>query len=232
MKNKSIRFVSSDSFAESAIDPPIPASKTLPDWWLKMPSSTDQSCPMREKRNETIKSCMPVLDALSAGYTQRLWTDIYIKDDGKSYRYAIAPEPMIMRQYSHDHRFPVPEDYYNIECAWQMPYIPQTPPGSSCLITHPVNRIDLPFFTMSGIIDTDADLFVRWGQLPFYIRKGFTGLIPCGTPLYQIIPFERNKWKTEACAVDEDYRIKGEARINKFFVGGYKKLIRTKKVWE
>jgi hypothetical protein len=85
---------------------------------------------------------------------------------------------------------------------------------------------------MSGIIDTDSDLFVTWGQLPFFIRKGFTGIIPCGTPLYQIIPFQRDSWQTEEFIVDDRYRAKAESNLNKHFVGGYKKLYRTKKVWK
>lgn len=232
MKNKKIRFISSDEYAEITIEKPVPASQCLPDWWAKMPSTIDSSCPLRTKNEETVKACMPILDGITAGYIQRLWTDIYISDDGSAYRYSQKPEPMIMREYNHNHRFPIPDGFYSSECAWQQPYIPQTPKGTSCLITHPINRIDLPFFTMSGIIDTDKDLFVTWGQLPFFIRKGFTGIIPCGTPLYQIIPFQRDNWKTEEFIVDDRYRVKAESNLNKYFVGGYKKLYRTKKVWE
>lgn len=231
MKNKKIKFVSSDNYAEITIEKPTPASQVLPDWWTKMPSSVDSGCPVRTKNDETIKACMPILDALGAGYVQRLWTDIHISDEGATYIYSQKPAPMIMREYKHNNRFPVPDGFYPSECAWQQPYIPQTSKGTSCLITHPMNRIDLPFFTMSGIIDTDSDLFVTWGQLPFFIRKGFTGIIPCGTPLYQIIPFQRDNWETEQWVADDRYRMKCEANLNKHFVGGYKKLYRKPKYW-
>lgn len=234
MRNKKnrIKFLSSDDFADAAVSRPSPSVSSSPAWLKEMPTSVQpKECPFKEKRDETIKSCLPFLDAVNAGYTQTLWTDIYIKDDGSSYRHATGPEPMIYRSYEHEHRIPIPDFYYQHEYAWLMPYLPQTTAGTSCLITHPLNRMDLPFYTLSGIVDTDDDLFVRYGRLPFYIRKGFEGLIPAGTPLFQIIPFLREKWETDLSDIDEKERVRREVKIQKHFVGGYKKLYRKPKYW-
>jgi hypothetical protein len=35
------------------------------------------------------------------------------------------------------------------------------------------------------------------GAIPFYIRKGFEGLIPQGTPIIQLIPFLQESWKSK-----------------------------------
>ena len=230
-KNK-INFLSSDDFVNAAVSRPAPSVSSSPSWLKEMPTNVQpKECPFKEKRDETIKSCLPFLDAISAGYTQTLWTDIYIRDSGSSYRHATGPEPMIYRNYEHEHRIPIPDFYYQQEYAWLMPYLPQTTIGTSCLITHPLNRMDLPFYTLSGIIDTDDDLFVRYGRLPFYIRKGFEGLIPAGTPLFQIIPFLRTKWETDLSDIDEKERLRREVKVQKHFVGGYKKLYRKPKYW-
>jgi hypothetical protein len=68
----------------------------------------------------------------------------------------------------------------------------KTPKGYSSVFTHPINRPDLPFYTLGGVIDTD-----KWGEAgshPFLLKKGWEGIIPAGTPIIQIIPFKREGW--------------------------------------
>ena len=77
-----------------------------------------------------------------------------------------------------------------------VPWIPKLPDGYSLLITHPHNRLDLPFTTLSGIIDADKFHHVGFGQYPFYIDHNFEGVIPLGTPMFQMIPFKRDEWKS------------------------------------
>ena len=60
------------------------------------------------------------------------------------------------------------------------------------MFTHPHNRFDLPFYTISGIVDTDKYPFSV--QFPFFIKENFTGIIKAGTPVAQITFFKRNKW--------------------------------------
>jgi hypothetical protein len=45
---------------------------------------------------------------------------------------------------------------------------------------------------MSGIIDSDK-IAVN-GNVPFFIKEDFYGVIPAGTPYIHIIPMKRNKW--------------------------------------
>jgi hypothetical protein len=60
---------------------------------------------------------------------------------------------------------------------------------------HPVNRYDLPFITLTGVVD--SDIAMSPGNLPFFIKKDFEGIIPKGTPIVQIFPFKRDDWKSQ-----------------------------------
>lgn len=229
---KKIWFNSSDDTAELIVEKPVMAKTCIPEWFKSMPSTVRKpGGPFRGREDETVKSCMPFLDSLTAGYIQKTWTDIYIDEGGMSYRYSLGPEPLTVREFDHKHTFPIPDDYVQLEYIWRFPYLPQSDRGSSCLIVHPLNRLDLPFYTLSGIIDTDDDFFVRWGSLPFYIKKGFSGLIPAGTPMFQIIPFMREEWKMIDSTILENERQLRESKIGRTFTGAYKKIYRKPKVW-
>jgi hypothetical protein len=56
--------------------------------------------------------------------------------------------------------------------------------------------MELPFTTMSGVVDTDDyELPVN---LPFLIKEGFMGIVPKGTPVAQVIPIKREAWTSES----------------------------------
>jgi len=84
------------------------------------------------------------------------------------------------------------EDRFIIKfnCFWTI----ESPPGYSLLITHPVNRHDLPFTTLTGLVDCDLykDNFINF---PAHWRDlAFSGVLPKGTPLAQCIPVKREFW--------------------------------------
>ena len=70
----------------------------------------------------------------------------------------------------------------------------ELPPGYSLLVTHPVNRHDLPF--------VDADRTGRCRPLPRQFhplsralaRSRFNGVLPKGTPVAQCLPVKRDSW--------------------------------------
>jgi hypothetical protein len=95
---------------------------------------------------------------------------------------------------------------------------------------HPLNQPDLPFYSMSGIVDTDK--FHMGGAFPFFIKKGFTGVIPAGTPMYQIIPFQRKEWKSSAEEFDDKVWRKRHFATTKYFTSGYRKHFWQKKSYE
>jgi hypothetical protein len=80
--------------------------------------------------------------------------------------------------------------------AWKLNVSFVVPDGYSMLIMHPLNRHDLPFTTISGVID-GGFVSPPSGQVPFFIKKNFEGVIKQGTPIIQIIPFLQQNWDSE-----------------------------------
>jgi hypothetical protein len=68
----------------------------------------------------------------------------------------------------------------------------QPPKGYGALLTHPINRYDLPFSTTSGYVDFDE--YPLPGNVSFHVKDNFEGVIPAGTPLMSIIPIKREAW--------------------------------------
>jgi hypothetical protein len=40
----------------------------------------------------------------------------------------------------------------------------------------------------------DSDQYSTSGNIPFFIKEDFSGVIPAGTPFAQIIPIKRDSW--------------------------------------
>ena len=61
------------------------------------------------------------------------------------------------------------------------------------LFTHPLNRFDLPFTTLSGMVD--CDLYRdSWIHFPAHWHDmNFSGVLPKGTPIVQCLPVKRGK---------------------------------------
>ena len=57
------------------------------------------------------------------------------------------------------------------------------------------NHFNLPYITVAGIIDSDK--VTNSGLLPFFLKTGFEGVVPAGTPIVQIFPFKREDWEME-----------------------------------
>jgi hypothetical protein len=87
---------------------------------------------------------------------------------------------------------PVPAGCQPNKMTWSLPVGWKTPRGWSTLVTHPINRFDLPFETIGGIVDSDR--YGSGGNLPFYLKKDWQGILEAGTPIAQIIPFKRESW--------------------------------------
>lgn len=224
---KKISFIPSSSDCELVVDPPCSAKQEVPEWYKKSPSFDQKKLKIDDSgrvKNTELKMCMPFFDALSGGYIQKTWTDIFIENDPKSgsvkFYYALSPKIMRAREKVH---IPIDtNEFYNIEFAWIEPWVPKLPSGYSMLYTHPFNRLDLPFLSLSAIIDSDRYYHTPSGQYPFYIKKGFSGIIPAGTPMYQMTPFKRDSWTSKKDKFDEKLTNKNHFSMYKTFWGAYK----------
>ena len=106
--------------------------------------------------------------------------------------------------------------------------------GYSAIYVHPLNRYDLPFVTVSGIIDNDK--MDTPGLMPFFLKDGFEGLIPKGTPYAQVIPFKREDWTSEEkMYTQEEILERHNFQANKFRTpegGAYKKKVWSRKRYD
>ena len=67
----------------------------------------------------------------------------------------------------------------------------EAPEGYSLLFTHPLNRFDLPFTTLSGMVDCDR-FRDSWIYFPAHWHDmNFSGVLPMGTPVAQCLPVKR-----------------------------------------
>jgi hypothetical protein len=92
----------------------------------------------------------------------------------------------------------VPIKFHNL---WTV----EAPAGYAVLFTHPFNRFDLPFTTLTGLVDCDR-YHDAWIHFPALWRDaGFNGVLPRGTPIAQCIPVRRAAWSaiTQPMSSDE-----------------------------
>jgi hypothetical protein len=201
----------------------------IPNWYKKSKQFSGEKVEIKNlSYNSDIKKCVPFLDSLTSGYMIELWTDIQVTfENGKPIMtWLVTPDPVSFRSGVAE-LFPIPAGHNSQHMSWNLPIFLQTPKGYSSLITHPLNRHDLPFLSLSGIVDTDGVLYP--GNYPFFIKDGFEGIIPAGTPIAQIIPFKRDNWERKN---NEDIVLLGKKRQNdsrKTLLSFYKKFIWKKK---
>lgn len=183
------------------IPEPKLASKCVPEWYKKVKG---HCAPAKEGiPDPTIKKCLPVLDAMSIGYIIPLQADVhFISNHDCSMIKVFTPETI---NFDVVERHPLQQ----VDSpAWpggkQDPlkflnhWVIKTKPGWSCLFTAPLNNLELPFTTLSGVVDTDK--YPRTINFPaLWNVKNYDGTLKAGTPIVQVIPFKRkshNKVKT------------------------------------
>lgn len=241
-KNKEILFYPNNSACAKYIDPPEPSSKNnIPLWYRQLPKYANNEKKfnfVNRVSNLTVKSCLPIVDAFTAGYTFVLHCDVQVhrnKDNSAfmtwAFNHSEIAGPVTPRSIDViDSSFCGWKDldgYDNLEFNWMPLWSVKTPKGYSSLFTHPINRIDLPFYTLGGVLDTDG-----WGDAgnqPFLLKSGWEGIIPKGTPIFQVIPFKRDNWEGLANKDMTGEYIKQIHKRNSFLKDYYKKNIWSSK---
>lgn len=231
---KTITFIPSSAEVEELVPHPKPSKLYVPESYKKIKNDALKNPVFEDHKLKSfnIKQCMPFLDSLTTGYIQETWTDIYIeKQNDTQCKYIWSSNPKIMSDRPYVNR-DIEEGFYPVEFVWSQPWKLKTPKGYSCLVVHPLNREDLPFYTLSGVIDSDQYYHAIFGNIPFYIKKGFHGLIPAGTPMFQVILIKRERWKSDTVGYnDKEQRILSNEMYKKFF-GVYKNKFWQSKSFE
>lgn len=184
------------------IDLPKPSKRYIPEWYKKAQTFIGGKQIINsgsEIGTKSVKACIPFLDAMITGYIVELSQDIQVTrgpNNETTLGWGVYEMPVAeLRHLGILQGYEIPEDYMQEAWAWKFDYCYKTPKGYSVLITHPLNRYDVPFHTLSGVVDSDK--VVNKGNLPFLMKKDFEGIIPAGTPIAQIIPFKRDDWQSK-----------------------------------
>ena len=190
---------------------PVPARAALPGWLRAMPAKAGSEIHGREIR--TVKQCPPFVDAMAYGVLILLPCDVIADRGAFSWAWDI-PEPSASGH---------PRAPLSFHAAAQFPGAPfakegqaaikfnsfwtiEIEPGWSLFATHPVNRDDLPFRLIAGLVD--ADRFHDGGiNFPaIWSRPDFSGVLPKGTPVAQVFPVPRTAPRLEFECFDEVHK--------------------------
>jgi len=234
---KKIKFHSIDQNSFSFIPKPVPSNNLIPEWYKQQESFFEKDKNLAYGNSgATIKKCMPVFDAMTAGYLLRFPCDVFIDATDQSHlKYSMPQEikdflPDLFRGHNQKQydKYPIDNNIYHKQVFRINPYWAiETEEGSSTLFLHPLHRDDLPFFSFSAIIDTDK--FASYGGFSMLIKKDFKGIIKEGTPFIQAIPIKRDKWKMEFSNTENSKAILSKQHMNlrTKFINGYKDKFRT-----
>lgn len=221
-----INFISHRPWLKAySISKPEPVGKTLPEWYLnadryyKHPQTGEPYVdPNTNGKIPTWKACPGIYDIMTTGYVYKTPCDIefFINDQGKI-------DARTDNEYYQDFcnvreeipGFETPPGFYARNFAWWPDWGIKVPEGYSVMYTAPLNRYELPFITTNGIVDND--LVHLPGMFPFFVKEGFTGTVPAGTPIIQLIPFKREDWTSSAIIEDEQSIVKSKMENSEKF---------------
>lgn len=233
-----ISFIPSLENFKDVYTAPVPAITMIPEWYKSLTLYGDTNDiknlnPVNHVGTDgtlvDTKKCMPMFDALTSGYYYLLEDDLHVSLNDDGFPILTWKGDVMLVDKRPTLQIPVPGNCHQLHFGFRMNWFYRTPPGYSVLVTHPMNRYDLPFYTLSGMVDSDI-----WG-LPvffsFFLKRDFIGTIPKGTPIMQFIPFKRDEWeieiKTDKKSIEEE-EFKAEKRRT-MVTGYYKEDVWQKK---
>jgi hypothetical protein len=216
---KKIQIQPNEEYADSFFNIK-PSSEFIPEWYrLSKNKISNETTELNQYSPQvttsTFKKCTPFLDAMTSGYTVYLTADVEVfENNNGDARILWRTNRDIITEHlsSQWEGLPVPEGYRPVVLKWHNQFILKAPKGYSLLFLNPINRFDLPFQTINGIVDCD-----KWDgpvHFPFFIKKSFIGIIPKGTPIAQIMPIKRDNWKREHKKFNRDFSI---IAVEKFY---------------
>ena len=225
--SKRLKYVSHTDYYPKSI---TPARIHIPQWYKDSERWVGGKPSLSNGENLGLKHCMPFIEALTIGYTILLPCDLLATQVNGvtelNWRFNDRDYAR-SRKNNLQKAIPVPYGSDTQQFTWEVQTSIKLPPGYSALLTHPLNRFDLPFITMSGVID--GNYTMQPGSILFYVKEGYEGIIEQGTPIIQVIPFKTEDWNLE-----EDPNLFKEAELNAkssvtVLSGWYKKTYWKKK---
>lgn len=230
-KKPTLSYESSLKYYQTPI---VSAKNLIPEWYKKIPQWRNNKMFDKEMGFvPTVKQCVPFLDSFTLGYLITLPYDVFVKNDNGAplLTWTSGVEnPPGARPLVADDKL-IPYGHYPIEFIWNYCVSYMVPKGYSILFTHPLNRHDLPFTTLSAVIDGGMTMYAH-GNVPFYIKNNFEGIIEQGTPIAQLIPFRQEVWKSAKQEGLLDLGSINNSFANSVIRGWYKKNIWKQKKYD
>ena len=176
---------------------PFAAKRGLPDWLKRMPATAP--CADVNGEIRTVKQCPPFVDAMGFGFIVPLVTDIRVDRGSFEWDWELGPSslgrytrsPLTFHLGEQLAGAPI-ADPENAAIKFTNYWTIETTPGYALLVTHPFNREELPFRTLTGLVDTDRfkDGCIQFPAL--WRDPDFVGVLERGLPIAQCVPVPRD----------------------------------------
>lgn len=175
---------------------PVAARDALPDWLRAMQRTALSD--MHPAPVRTVKQCPPFIDAMTHGFVVPLPCDVAVRAGTLSWDWDIPPLAA-----AHHPRAPLSfhapaqvegTPFYlpdQVVAKFNSFWTIELQPGWSLFATHPVNRADLPFRTLTGLVDCDRFHDVGLLFPATWTDPAFEGVLPRGMPVAQCFPVPR-----------------------------------------
>lgn len=214
---------------------PVPARSVLPDWLRAMPAKAFSEIHGRDIR--TVKQCPPFVDAMGHGFMIPLPCDVTVEKGAFSWDWE-TPEPATKGHPRAPLSFHTPEQLAGTPLSngfaaikFNSFWTVELEEGWSLFATHPVNRLDLPFRLVTGMVDCDRfhDAGINFPAL--WTDPDYCGVLAKGTPVAQCFAVPRLAPEL----VFESFDAAGEAAYTKVVAdvlakpGVYRKQFRVKR---
>jgi len=177
---------------EGLIPAPIPARRGLPDWLRSMPTTVESAD--LGLALETVKQCPPFVDAMATGVLMPLAADLHVEEGRFSWDWT-PPLTLAAHWPRSPFAFHVADQLvgtpFHDPDSFAVKFINfwtvELPESWGLLCTHPVYRGDLPFRTVTGLVNAASyGNFIHFPAL--WTDRVFRGVLPRGTPVAQCVP--------------------------------------------
>ncbi len=228
MLDKKIEFNITDKDHLEIWPNPKPALKFIPEDYKKLGRLSNNNL-----HDPTVKTCMPFLDAMTAGYIIPFEQDYIVdptEDDfsmtpanKQNNMYGMHPKQQLTESMAKKAK----ENAGKFHNKWLI----RTPPGYSCLFVHPLNRVDDRFEILSGVVETDT--YINTVNFPFILKKRDNQfLFKRGEPMVQVIPFKRESWKMWSGFKFEKEHSITDNKLGSLIIDRYKRFFWRKKTYK
>lgn len=194
-KTPTIEFLCDERYIDVAPHPK-PAINSLPEWFKRIPSYSNKNRDQRGNFSMNAKKCLPMIDAMSLGFTISTPIDQHIRVNHDCSLIDIGPTSTEFDRMMEFHSLEqvggdnTPFGKLN-PIKFINPWVVKTSPGWSTLFIPPVNSMEDRFVCLGGLVDTDR--YPKQVNFPGkWLKADFDDYLPAGTPLVTAIPIKRS----------------------------------------